>query len=557
MADPTSYSRGYSFTNYEAANPADPKPGAQIDNELDNVETALGETQTALAEIRRSDGALVNGVVTADSLSVTLATELEPQLATAVTAAETAQTAAETAQTGAETAQTAAETAQGLSEDARGLAEKWASEAEDTEVVLGEYSAKHYSAKAEASAVTAQGYVSEIGGLSPSDGAFVVGDGANFVAETGAAARTSLGLMASASRPADLVAGETWAKDLGGGDFEVYLYDGTNDHLVHVEGQSIGQTTPALIVKTDALVVNGNNYPSAGALSHRNKIINGDFSVWQRATSQTSSGYGSDDRWVNEHSGSTKTHSREAFTVGQTDVPDNPEFCSRTDVTSVAGASNNVLKYQKIKDVRTFSGQDVTLSFWARADAAKNIAVEFAQNFGSGGSASVTAIGSQLVALTASWQKFKITVSIPSITGKTLGAGNFLSVYFWFDAGSGFNGRTASLGQQSGTFYISQVQVEKGSIATPFEVRDDEETRCLPYYQSSDGTAHGALGRASDGLGFASNSFLSRMRVAPTVVVTSGSGTPGTPVTTRSAFYCSVLNAGSSFTYSWTADAEL
>ena len=69
--------------------------------------------------------------------------------------AQTAKTAAETAQGGAQTARTGAETAQGASETARDLAQKWASEVEDVEVSGGEYSAKHYAAKAAESVVSA------------------------------------------------------------------------------------------------------------------------------------------------------------------------------------------------------------------------------------------------------------------------------------------------------------------------------------------------------------------------------------------------------------------
>lgn len=37
---------------------------------------------------------------------------------------------------------------------------------------------------------------------------------------------------AKATRPSELGAGGVWAKDIGGGDFELYLYDGTTDHLI-------------------------------------------------------------------------------------------------------------------------------------------------------------------------------------------------------------------------------------------------------------------------------------------------------------------------------------
>lgn len=225
---------------------------------------------------------------------------------------------------------------------------------------------------------------------------------------------------------------------------------------------------------------------------YKNYLINGRFSVWQRATSQTTAGYGSDDRWNNYNVGSTKTHSLQFFTFGQTDVPGNPIYYSRTVVTSVAGSANRVDKWQNIEDVTKSSGQTFTLSFYAKADANKNIAVEFYQVFGSGGSGTVTGIGITTFNLTASWQKFTTTVTFPSISGKTLGIGHHFGVEFWFDAGSNFNSRTNSLGQQSGTFDIAQVQLEEGIVATEFEYRahDQELLRCQRFYERA-AYAHG------------------------------------------------------------------
>jgi hypothetical protein len=228
---------------------------------------------------------------------------------------------------------------------------------------------------------------------------------------------------------------------------------------------------------------------SGSGLMFRNKLINGGFDIWQRGTSQTSSGYGSDDRWANSNTGSTKTHSRQAFAVGQTFVPNNPTAHSRTIVTSVAGASNFCLKNQAIENVATLSGQTATLSFWAKADSTKNIAVEFTQQFGTGGSpsATVTGIGVTTCVLTNAWTLYTVTASIPSISGKVLGTNNdsSLVVTFWFDAGSSFNSRTNSLGQQSGTFDIANVQLEAGSVATPFEQRPigTELALCQRYYE--------------------------------------------------------------------------
>ena len=72
---------------------------------------------------------------------------------------------------------------------------------------------------------------------------------------------------------------------------------------------------------TNKIVHDNLNNDIRTLLQPKNWIINGMFDVWQRGTSQTSIGYGSDDRWQNAHQVSTKTHSRQAFIVGQTDVP--------------------------------------------------------------------------------------------------------------------------------------------------------------------------------------------------------------------------------------------
>jgi len=225
--------------------------------------------------------------------------------------------------------------------------------------------------------------------------------------------------------------------------------------------------------------------------SFRNKIINGNFDIWQRETSQASSGYGSADRWNCLHSVSSKTASQEAFTLGQTDVPGNPNYYLRHVVSSVTGAGNLVVLNQRIEDVQTLAGQTATLSFWAKADSNKSIATELVQNFGSGGSPSsqVDTFGVTTHSLTTSWQKFTATVSIPSISGKTIGSdGNdYLAIIFWFEAGINFNSRTNSLGQQSGTFDIAQVQLEEGTVATQFEHRpiSVELSLCQRYFTKS------------------------------------------------------------------------
>jgi hypothetical protein len=250
-------------------------------------------------------------------------------------------------------------------------------------------------------------------------------------------------------------------------------------------------STPALALANDGAAAAQLSAINGGPLAgFRNAIINGNFDVWQRGTSFSASAFAAD-RWLNGYVGSSAVMSRQAFTLGQTDVPGEPRFFSRAVVTSVAGASNYSIMLQRIEGVRTFAGQTVTISFWAKADAARSIAVELAQWFGTGGSPSamVTGIGATKFTIGTAWQQISLTVNVPSIAGKTLGTAgdDYLALNIWFDGGSSFNARNGTLGQQSGTFDIARVQVEPGGFRTPFELRPlgTELALCQRYYEKS------------------------------------------------------------------------
>ena len=296
------------------------------------------------------------------------------------------------------------------------------------------------------------------------------------------------------SSPASFGASQAMTIQHDGSDGEIDLTTG---------GLNIATTGSEIITFNDELIYSANNGPLAG---FRNKIINGCFRLWQRATSQTTNATASDDRWYNSNVGSTKTHSRQAFTLGQTDVPGNPKYFSRTVVTTGSGAADYVFKQQRIEFVATLAGQTVALSFHAKADSAKNIATEFNQYFGTGGAPStvVNTIGVTTHILSASWQKFTAIVALPSISGKVLGTSNndSLRLLIWFDAGSNFDARTNSLGNQSGTFDIAQIQLEPGPYVTPFESRfiGIEKILCYRFYkklQSTDVYAYYGIGNVT------------------------------------------------------------
>jgi len=227
----------------------------------------------------------------------------------------------------------------------------------------------------------------------------------------------------------------------------------------------------------------------------KNKIINGDFNINQRGfTSTTTSAVYTFDRWRTVYGGGTTTYSSQSFTLGSAPVAG---YEARNFVRIVTASQSTTTDYaqyiQNIEDVRTFAGQTVTLSFWAKASTGTpSIAAEAAQNFGTGGSPSSqvnTTFGK--TAITSSWARYSLTLAIPSISGKTLGTNNdsFLGIAFWTSAGSAYDARTSSLGIQNVTIDIWGVQVEAGSVATPFTTATGtlagELAACQRYYEKS------------------------------------------------------------------------
>jgi hypothetical protein len=213
----------------------------------------------------------------------------------------------------------------------------------------------------------------------------------------------------------------------------------------------------------------------------KNKIINGDFGIWQRGTSFTTNGAYTADRFYGIYDGTgTKTISQQSFTAGTAPVSgyEAQYFARFNQTVAGTGGTYNVFS-QKIEDVRTFAGQTATLSFWAKAGSAISMASTplLIQGFGSGGSGNVNngPISGSAPSLTTSWQRFTFTYNVASIAGKTIGTGSSLNLEFYMPLNTTFS------------IDIWGVQVEYGSKATPFETASGsiqgELSACMRYFQ--------------------------------------------------------------------------
>jgi hypothetical protein len=270
--------------------------------------------------------------------------------------------------------------------------------------------------------------------------------------------------------------------------------------------------------------------------SFRNVLINGDFRINQRAFTSKGAAATVDygfDRWFIYSSEGNATISPQTFALGN--VISGHESSNFLRLTTPSTTKTNAfdLVGQRVEDVRTLAGQTATISFWAKAGSGTpSVSLELTQNFGTGGSPSAdvnTYVNK--ITLSTSWTRYTMTISVPSISGKTIGTTvntSYLELDIWGSAGSNFNARTNSLGNQNNTFDFWGIQMEKGSIATPFEQRPigTELALCQRYYcrltEPIGGNASMSLGLAG-GTNFGTYGF--NLPVPLRAVIPAGAGT--------------------------------
>ena len=272
---------------------------------------------------------------------------------------------------------------------------------------------------------------------------------------------------------------------------------------------------------------------SGAELGMRNMFINGNFDIWQRSTSYTYPGgiwlYGHADRWAGHFDGgSAGTYSR------STNVPNSNSAYSMR-VAGVSGGTSAYLN-QRIEAVNGRAGiaaGSVTVSGWIKrtGNAASSVSLNLItptalDNYASYNtigncfsanntiSGNGTASGSSMTLTTAdTWYYFTMTdTSWATRTGIANGA----QIYF------GLGGLSTT-----GSYYeFSQLQIEAGPTATPFEFRhiSTELALCQRYFQITNPANTSGIGAGgARGSLFGSNTaqlsytFPVRMRAAPSV----------------------------------------
>jgi hypothetical protein len=260
---------------------------------------------------------------------------------------------------------------------------------------------------------------------------------------------------------------------------------------------TLGATTPSTGVFTDV------NTPNT--FGFKNRIINGDMRIAQRATTataqQNANSYLTVDRW--------KTYFYGVGVATQAQIADAPSgfnystrFTVTTPDSTIAGADDYVI-LQAIEANNTTdfaygtaSAKTITLSFWVKCSTTGTLSVAF-QN----GTADRSYVTTVTINASNTWEQKTITIA-GDTTGTWYNASNTptgagVQVYFnlgnskpttansW-QAGNllGVTGATNFMATNGLTIQFTGVQLEKGSTATSFDVRDygRELAMCYRYY---------------------------------------------------------------------------
>jgi len=240
--------------------------------------------------------------------------------------------------------------------------------------------------------------------------------------------------------------------------------------------------------------------PTVSNMAGRNKIINGDMRISQRGTSFTSSGSNQYtlDRFFEYGSVASK------FTVAQSSTAPTGFINSLLVTSSAATTVGSSDQYRIEQDIEglncadlawgTSSAATVTLSFWVRSSLTGTFGGSIRN-----GAADRSYPFTYTISSANTWEQKIVTIAGDQSGTWLTTNGNGMRVCFGLGIGSTLSGTagtwaaanyasatgaTSVVGTNGATFYITGVQLEEGSVATPFEHVDYSEMlrRCQRYF---------------------------------------------------------------------------
>ena len=336
------------------------------------------------------------------------------------------------------------------------------------------------------------------------------------------------------------------------------------------------------IYETDTLLAkvwNGStwaDYPegkltaTTATTSAKNILINGDLRVWQRGTAVQFNNYQgayAADRWCGSHQYQNSRTQRTSISSPPSGLLSQYALRSSSSTTAEQSIGTRMRIVQKVESANSYRlrGQQVTLSFWIRFSAAtlSSVANSTTSNYldffyGVGSYTSTTDSATHTSAADTSFSEELVNGSLPTSWTKYTLTGTISSTANNVDVRFGFIGLGSTTSADTAWFELAQIQLEVGSVATPFEFEDYGTTlqKCQRYFGKSAGTTY-STPRYSDGVAIGMFFYKVSMRSSPTIVVTNIVGTNNPQGDTDAFFTYSSGAVSGQGQFTWTASAEL
>jgi hypothetical protein len=326
--------------------------------------------------------------------------------------------------------------------------------------------------------------------------------------------------------------------------------------------------------------INGMTPTAQSLQGFRNRIINGDMRINQRAATATinSSSYTyAVDRWAGIGQAADGVFTLQSSTVAPTGFQNSLLATVTTaDASLAAGqfyAVRQAIEGFNFADLSwgTASASAVTLSFWVRSSLTGTFGGSI-RNSASNRSYPFT----YAISAANTWEQKTITVAGDTTGTWETGSSTGADVFFGLGVGSTFSGTAGAwagsnflsatgavsvVGTSGATFYITGVQLEAGSVATPFERRPfgTELALCQRYYEVGYNARRGGASAFTAG----SDGFSVSKRASPTMasfgtVVGTGLSFSAAPNTPTEAFGFSATANGEGYVqFNWSSSSEI
>ena len=257
--------------------------------------------------------------------------------------------------------------------------------------------------------------------------------------------------------------------------------------------------------------------------SRRNVVINGGMQIYQRGdvTGATSHTYGGPDRFRVARSGAGTFSQKSVGVTGAFGIQRALQIDCTTQSGSLAGGAFQIIQhkiegYNAQRFEKGYStAKQFALSFYAYSEkgGTYTVALEDANNS--------RYVSASYTVTANTWEKHEVIFPADTTGKLDNDNGEALAIEWWLAAGTNYSSGTfttswassvsankvhpsqVNMGEsQNNNFYLANVQLEVGSVCTPFEWKSFTEdlTDCQRYYRRWQAASSGFVGNGTPGL---------------------------------------------------------